>query len=436
MVLLIGSTVLMTSLSTPASNASDKNQLKVTAEKIMAQILLDPGYASTSNPNANPYEWGSLIEPRQNLNLTVFGLAKSGVTSRQAYELDPDKVLRLNNTIATNAAYYIQPGTAANLLGLTLTNSPVNAITVTNGGSGYSTVPQVKILGGGGTGAAAVATIDTTPSSPTYEQVTSITVTKGGSGYAITPNVTISGGGGTGATAISTLVNEYGFTLEFSETIHVSGPQPKIGGSYSITVSSEYNLPIIGANVSTTLYYIDAARQIVSEPPIYGKTAYDGSFTLPLDFNQSSTSEVLITAVNYYGAQFVKFYTTASTLNATLLGSNILADEKNAYSLSNSAAREILLMRTSQGLETKSFVVGSSGTPTNFILNAPPESSAIGVLAVSGKNLLVAWRDFSAISYRTIPAVRSAPSAYSLQRTVLIDGSSYTAMLYIWRMAT
>jgi hypothetical protein len=366
----------------------------------------------------------------------VFGLAKSGITSRQAYELDPDKVLRLNNTIASKASYYILPETAANLLGLTLTNSPVNSISVTDGGSGYSTAPDVTISGGGGTGAAALATIDTLPSSPTYEQVTSITVTNGGSGYAITPQITFEGGGGNRATATSTLINEYGFTLEFNETIHVSSPQPKTDGSYFITVSSEYNLPIIGANVSSTLYYIDAAQQIQSEPPIYGKTAFDGSFTLPSDFNQSSTSEVLITAVNYYGAQFVKFYATTTTLNATLLGSNILADEKNAYSLSNSAAKEILLMRTNQGLETKSFVVGNSGTPTNFILNTPPESSTIGVLAISGNNLLAAWRDFSTISYRTILAVRSASSAYSLQRTVLIDGSSYTATLYIWRMST
>ena len=37
--LLIGSTMMVTTLSTPASNASDKDSLKVTAEKIMTQML-------------------------------------------------------------------------------------------------------------------------------------------------------------------------------------------------------------------------------------------------------------------------------------------------------------------------------------------------------------------------------------------------------------
>jgi hypothetical protein len=51
-------------------------------------------------------------------------------------------------------------------------------------------------------------------------------------------------------------------------------------------------------------------------------------------------------------------------------------------------------------------------------------------------HLLVAVRNFSAISYRSIPAVQSAAFAYSIERTVLISGSTYTATLYFWRMTT
>ncbi|MHB0867675.1 MAG: WD40/YVTN/BNR-like repeat-containing protein [Thermoleophilia bacterium] len=71
-------------------------------------------------------------------------------------------------------------------------------INVTNGGSGYTSVPAVAITGGGGTGATATAVL-------TGDVVTGITLTNRGSGYTSTPAVAITGGGGTGATATATL---------------------------------------------------------------------------------------------------------------------------------------------------------------------------------------------------------------------------------------
>ncbi len=64
------------------------------------------------------------------------------------------------------------------------------SIGVTNGGSGYSAAPTVYFTGGagGGTGAAATATMST-------GSVTAILVTGVGSGYTSTPNVTITGDG-------------------------------------------------------------------------------------------------------------------------------------------------------------------------------------------------------------------------------------------------
>jgi|GEM_PF-1101409 len=85
----------------------------------------------------------------------------------------------------------------------------VNAINVASGGVGYTSVPRVVLInytstptivfsGGGGTGAAATATI-------TQGRLSAITVTNGGSGYSTAPTVAINGGGGTGATATSTV---------------------------------------------------------------------------------------------------------------------------------------------------------------------------------------------------------------------------------------
>jgi hypothetical protein len=74
----------------------------------------------------------------------------------------------------------------------------VTAITVTKGGTGYTSAPTVAITGGGGTGATATATL--APAA-----VASLALTNGGSGYTSAPTVSFSGGGGTGAAATAKL---------------------------------------------------------------------------------------------------------------------------------------------------------------------------------------------------------------------------------------
>lgn len=74
----------------------------------------------------------------------------------------------------------------------------ISAITVTAGGSGYTSAPTVTITGGGGSGATATATV-------AGNAVTAITMTANGTGYTSAPTVSFSGGGGSGATATATL---------------------------------------------------------------------------------------------------------------------------------------------------------------------------------------------------------------------------------------
>jgi len=335
--LLLGSTVMMATLSSPALNASDKDLLKIAAEKIVTQMLLDPGY---------PYNWGS---DNVTQNVEVFGLAKYGQTSREAYLLDPDKVLRLNSTLEGNASYYFPASNASSLLNLG---------------------------------------------------------------------------------------KDYGFTLEFNETLKVSvNPMGGITDTYSISVASDYGLPIMGAKVSAVLYYINNSK-IAQETAIPGTTSFDGSYVF--NFSRSiTTSKVLVVAVDYYGTHTAKL-SANSALSASLFGSQLIADPNQPYYIdSGSDAREIILIPNSTGCETTGFSIGNAGNSTNFVLDSPPEPSAIAVLAVSENNkLLVASRDFSKISYRTIPAIRSAASAYSLERTVLIGGVTFTATLYFWRMSS
>jgi hypothetical protein len=123
-IIVIASSTMVETLSEPARSTSEKEQLKVAAQKIITQILLDPG---------DPSDWGSNIAINEN-NLKAFGLAKSSNTTREAYVLDTDKVLRLDNT----NPLYIPPSKILNLLnlgyeyGFALDIHPALNVTITN----------------------------------------------------------------------------------------------------------------------------------------------------------------------------------------------------------------------------------------------------------------------------------------------------------------
>jgi hypothetical protein len=74
-------------------------------------------------------------------------------------------------------------------------------ITVTNGGSGYTSAPTVSFTGGGGSGATATATVSS-------GIVTAVTITDAGSGYTSAPTVAFTGGGGSGAAATATIYTD------------------------------------------------------------------------------------------------------------------------------------------------------------------------------------------------------------------------------------
>jgi hypothetical protein len=83
---------------------------------------------------------------------------------------------------------------------VTLSGGSVTAITIVNGGTGYSSVPTITLTGGGGTGATATATL-------TAAGIQSVTISNGGAGYTVAPTITFTGGGGTGATATATVTD-------------------------------------------------------------------------------------------------------------------------------------------------------------------------------------------------------------------------------------
>ena len=77
----------------------------------------------------------------------------------------------------------------------------VDTIVVTFNGTGYTTAPQVTIVGDAVTPAEATALINSAG------QVVAINVTNPGSGYQATPTIVFSGGNGTGAQAYANMIN-------------------------------------------------------------------------------------------------------------------------------------------------------------------------------------------------------------------------------------
>jgi hypothetical protein len=81
---------------------------------------------------------------------------------------------------------------------VTLEDAKIKTVTITNGGSGYTSAPTVTLSGGGGTGASLTAVI-------ANGAVTSVTINSAGTGYTSVPGITFTGGGdGSGTSADGT----------------------------------------------------------------------------------------------------------------------------------------------------------------------------------------------------------------------------------------
>jgi hypothetical protein len=90
------------------------------------------------------------------------------------------------------------PGGVQATATVTLSGGGVTNIAVTAGGTGYTSTPTVTLTGGNGTGATATAVLSAAG-------IQSIQVSNGGAGYTVAPTIALTGGGGSGATATATV---------------------------------------------------------------------------------------------------------------------------------------------------------------------------------------------------------------------------------------
>jgi len=145
---------------------------------------------------------------------------------------------------------------------------------------------------------------------------------------------------------------------------------------------------------------------------------------------------VIVIVVDYLGLNLVKIVPPSDpqgqVIIRNVLGKEILSTETMNL---QGTALEVITPKEKGTYMLKEFEIPWSHLESNYVLNYYPEESMVGILGITEEDqLLVVSRDFE-ISYRTTPEVRSASSAFSLERTVKIGVSTFTVTLYIWRMS-
>ncbi|MEY3895149.1 MAG: hypothetical protein RLZZ214_668, partial [Verrucomicrobiota bacterium] len=116
------------------------------------------------------------------------------------------------------------------------TTGSLTAVSVTSGGSGYTSAPVVTISGGGGSGATATATVGS-------GAVTAVNVTNSGSGYTSNPSISFSGGGGTGAAASPEITGLSAIRISASGVVlKGAGDDPLTGTRLRATTRIQYSM--------------------------------------------------------------------------------------------------------------------------------------------------------------------------------------------------
>ena len=124
----------------------------------------------------------------------------------------------------------------------------VRSITVTDGGSSYTSTPTITVdapNGPSGETCTAYATLDGTT-------IDTITIISSGSQYDTTPDVTISGGGGSGGAATAVMEDTY-YTINSST--------PVVSGITTLTLASNLRNAV---GVGSTVFFYQASRIIAS----------------------------------------------------------------------------------------------------------------------------------------------------------------------------
>ena len=111
-------------------------------------------------------------------------------------------------------------------------SSKIQRIDIINPGSGYTVAPDIVVVGGGGAGFAATATISD-------GSIGIVTITSGGTGYSTVPTITFTGAPGTGTTATAVAYVGSGNTVGIVTQIGITNA----GAGYTVAPTATITTP-------------------------------------------------------------------------------------------------------------------------------------------------------------------------------------------------
>ncbi len=172
--------------------------------------------------------------------------------------------------LAPTPAVWFNGGTGGTTATASVAGGAVTSIAVNNAGTGYTSAPEVLLVGGGGSGAHAVAIVS-------GGVVTGFTITTPGTGYTSAPTVYFSGGGGS-PSAVATVSGGAvtGYNITSGGSGYTTAPNVLINVSGG-TGSGATGTPTISGGVLSALA-VGAAGSGYSNTPVIqvlGQTTVD-----------------------------------------------------------------------------------------------------------------------------------------------------------------
>ncbi|MEI7852465.1 MAG: VCBS repeat-containing protein [Planctomycetota bacterium] len=341
----------------------------------------------------------------------IYDLSILGQTITVGQDVNINNLGAFTLGTASNTQYSSATGLAVLGSGILNSITPDNvvlSVTETVTGTGYTSAPTVSFFGGGGTGAAATATLNA-------DGTISYTVTSQGSGYTSQPTVFLTGGGfTTQASAVATLTSLVGSRYTIAPLVTFVG-----GGGTGAAATSVLGT---GAQAGQVLSYN------ITNPGIGYTTAPTVILTrAPGDTTGSGASAIArITTINA---------DTVTAINPVLQGSGYTSPPSVTIAGANVSAIAVPVLGATPGtlgqVTSISNIDGGSGytfSPT-VTISAPPSG---GIQAVYTANILngivTGYTQVSAGSgYTSTPTITITRIAGATAVPVIGNGSGASA---------
>ena len=248
------------------------------------------------------------------------------------------------------------PGSGANVT--SVVSGPVTSLSLTNAGSGYTSVPTVTLTGGGGYGATAHAVVGTVSGTSQYQTVIAVVLDQPGQGYTSAPAVVFSGGGGANAAATATISPSFvtSYTIVnggsgYTSPPYLKFPTPAVGQTAPVATTT------IANGVVSSIVVTNGGSGYTSAPSVTVSGAGTGAIAT------ATVSNGVVTAVNIVSGG--SNYTTGTSVSFSGGGGSNAA--ATAY-LANGAISSITVVAQGTGYSTAPAVtvVASTGILVSF----------------------------------------------------------------------